>query len=225
MKTYPIILLALVSLFMHACIQDDFVDDEVDPILRINESIDSLEINTSYQYEATYLNNVGSPESVDIVWSSSDSEIIEMTEDGLATAKAEGSATITASFDDGNRALEATNLVHVGDNTTIVEQASIMGFIETTTFYDLEGDFIYEETETGTRLSFADNYVASAGLPGLYIYLSNNRNSIANALEIGGVETFSGAHSYEIPDVGLMDYQFIVYFCKPFNVKVGDGEF
>ncbi|MEM9549152.1 MAG: hypothetical protein AAGA77_24405, partial [Bacteroidota bacterium] len=61
-------------------------------------------------------------------------------------------------------------------------------------------------------------------LPGLYVYLTNNRNTTANALEIGAVEVFNGAHTYTVEDVGINDYKFLLYFCKPFNVKVGDGE-
>jgi len=39
------------------------------------------------------------------------------------------------------------------------------------------------------------------------------------------VVTFDGAHDYILDDnVGLFDYNYLVYFCKPFNVKVGDGE-
>ena len=45
-----------------------------------------------------------------------------------------------------------------------------------------------------------------------------------NAFEIGRVATFSGVHSYTIPNKGINDYNYIVYFCKPFNVKVGHGQ-
>lgn len=59
------------------------------------------------------------------------------------------------------------------------------------------------------------------------MYLTNNPNSIANAYEIGEVTIFDGAHSFELDanEVGLTDFDFVLYFCKPFNVKVGDGQF
>ena len=44
------------------------------------------------------------------------------------------------------------------------------------------------------------------------------------ALEIGAVETFNGAHSYVIENTDISEYEFILYFCKPFVVKVGDGQ-
>jgi len=72
-------------------------------------------------------------------------------------------------------------------------------------------------------LRFEDDYRASTALPGLYVYLTNNPNSTNSALEIGAVTTFSGAHTYTIEDVDISEYQYILYFCKPFNVEVGEG--
>ena len=56
------------------------------------------------------------------------------------------------------------------------------------------------------ELQFASNYTASSALPGLFIYLSNNANTNGDALEIGPVTDFSGAHSYTIPNTGILDY-------------------
>jgi hypothetical protein len=49
--------------------------------------------------------------------------------------------------------------------------------------------------------------------------------STQQAFEIGAVSVFSGAHSYQLPtSIGLMDYQYLLYWCKPFNVKVGEAK-
>ena len=89
----------------------------------------------------------------------------------------------------------------------------------------MEGEFELVDLGNGMlSLSLDEDYCASTALPGLYVYLSNNRNSIADAFEIGEVTTFTGQHDYTINNIGLMDFNFIVYFCKPFNIKVGDGE-
>nr|HQU58856.1 hypothetical protein [Saprospiraceae bacterium] len=73
-------------------------------------------------------------------------------------------------------------------------------------------------------LEIADNYRASTSLPGLYLYLTNNPATVNNALEVGKVAVFDGAHSYHISGVGINDYDYLLYWCKPFSVKVGDGE-
>lgn len=222
-KQFFFLTLLLITVFS-SCIKDDFIFDTVDPVLRITSNIDTLAINTSFQFEGMFLNNIGVEKDVEVQWQSSDESIVSISGEGLAQALQVGSVTISASTTNGD--IEITDSINltVGQSTTTVPNEIISGTINTTTFYVLEGDFEYEENEEGTVLSLADNYEASSSLPGLYVYLSNNRNSIANALEIGMVNVFSGEHSYEIPDVGINDYSYIVYFCKPFNVKVGDGE-
>ena len=38
------------------------------------------------------------------------------------------------------------------------------------------------------------------------------------------VQVFDGAHEYALPaGIGLLDYDYLLYYCKPFGVKVGDG--
>ena len=211
------------ALTLTACIQDDIVFDTVDPELRITQAVDTIALDSSYQFEALYLNNVGVAEAIDILWESTAPDIISIDADGLATAQQEGSATITASFDDGTTLVQDAVEVHTGEET-ISLPSERSGVIQTTTFYLLEGDFTIREEGNDLLLEIAENYRASTALPGLYVYLTNNPNTIANALEIGMVETFNGAHSYTIPDTGLDTYNYVLYFCKPFNVKVGDGQ-
>lgn len=209
---------------LSACIQDDFVDDRVDPVLRILTAVDTLKINTAFQLEAMYLNNVGNEVAVTVEWSSSNSNVLTVNASGLVSAIGPGSATITVEYDDPEGLLSDAISITVGEETVVVTNQSAMGTIQTTSTYALSGDFEFRETDTGVDLEFAENYSASTALPGLFVYLSNNRNSIANAFEIGAVQVFNGAHNYSIDNIGFNDYQFIVYFCKPFNVKVGDGE-
>lgn len=218
--SYFVILFALVFV---GCIGDDFVLDEVDPVLRITTSVDTMQINTMLQFEQMYLNNVGAEENVMTTWSSTDPSVISISTDGLAEALMEGSSVIKVSYPSNGDVLSDELLVNVGQNATSMGNDSVEGMIQTTSSYVLKGDFTLEEMDGGLRLSLADNYQASTALPGLYIYLSNNKNSIANAMEIGAVEVFSGAHQYDISNAGINDYSYILYFCKPFNVKVGDG--
>ena len=100
------------------------------------------------------------------------------------------------------------------------------GSLQTTSSYLLEGDFVLSEIDGILTLSFASNYKASTALPGLYVYLTNNPNTTSGAYEIGKVTDFNGVHTYTLPSsIGIMDYDYVLYFCKPFNVKVGDGQF
>lgn len=223
MENLKFFVIVLAIGFLSGCIKDDFIEDETDPVLQITTQVDTLEINTTFQFQEKYLNNIGLEEAINGIWSSSAPSILSINELGLGTANAIGNATISVSYDNGMNVLKDSLEVVVGETTVITGQ-SIMGSIATTSSYALSGDFEYRENGDGVEIIFEDNYNASTALPGLYLYLSNNKSTTANALEIGMVEVYNGAHSYTVPNVGFNDYQYLLYFCKPFNVKVGDGE-
>ncbi len=220
MKYFCITLLS--ALTLTACIQDDIVFDTVDPEVRISRAVDTIAIDSSYQFEAVYLNNVGVAELVDILWESSAPDVISIDNNGLASALQTGSATISASFSDGTTLVRDEVEVHTGEET-VAQAIERSGVIQTTTFYQLEGNFTIEQVDNDLLIEIADDYVASSALPGLYLYLTNNPTTIANALEVGPVQVFEGAHSYTIPNVNINTYNYLLYFCKPFTVKVGDG--
>lgn len=225
MKTLNIFYLFLLTISISSCIGDDILDDKVDPELRITNIIDSLQVGTEFQFDATYFNNVGLSQQTNIIWTSSDPSIISISPSGLAEANDEGSVLITATASENEEVVvEEFTLVASEGASDTAPKTERSGTIVASSFYVLEGDFTLSQTSDGVRLDIDDNYRASQALPGLYVYLSNNPNSIAGALEIGEVEVFEGRHNYELDGVGLNDFKYIVYFCKPFNVKVGDGE-
>ncbi len=220
-KLNPTLLFLLSILFITSCIGDDIVEDEVDPVLRITNPIDEIEVGTNYQFMTTYLNNVGIEESTDISWTSDDENILTVSDDGLVTAVAIGSTQLTALAIESD--VSTTFPLIVGESTVITEVDMRTGTIEPSSFYELDGDFTMTQEGADVKIVFEDNYVASTALPGLYIYLTNNPNTINGALELGMVTTFAGAHEYLVPNQDISTYSHILYFCKPFNVKVGDG--
>jgi hypothetical protein len=223
-KSLNIYILGILLTFFASCVGDDFIMDFQEPEVRITTLLDTLEINTTFQFESLYLNHVGIEEVLPTIWQSSDETIATISDQGLVTAIAVGNVIIEARVDNGSAIITDAKELTVG-MTTVLDNTGLSGSAQTTSSYKLEGDFKLLELDNGNlNLSFDESYCASSALPGLYIYLSNNRNSIADALEISEVTIFSGAHDYEIENAELMEYSFIVYFCKPFNVKVGDGE-
>jgi hypothetical protein len=219
----------LVVLVLSSCIKDDILEDFVQPEIRISGSIDTLGVDSVFAFQARFFNNIGQDEDIEITWTSSD-ESIATVNAGQVRGVSEGDAIISASYfyPEENLEVTASEMITVGEAILpppVEDPLRIIdGVIRTTTFYPLEGDFQFIEEEEGVTIDIASNYIADNRLPGLYIYLSNNRNSIAGALEIAEVTQFSGAHTYSVPEVEFEDYAFIVYFCKPFNVKVGEAE-
>ncbi len=225
MKNY--FLLFIITTLFISCIGDDIIDDAVPERLTINNLVDSIQVSSTYQFDATFFNNVGQIDNRAVTWMSTNEAVMSIDNQGLASANIIGEATVIASVQsDDNTTLETEHTLWVIEGETVVveEPTERSGQVNTTSSYALTGDFTLKDLDNGQLdLIFEDNYEASAALPGLYIYLSNNPNSTNGAFEIGRVDIFSGAHSYLIDGVGIEDFSYVLYFCKPFNVKVGDG--
>jgi hypothetical protein len=225
MKTSFFLLLSLLSLFS-ACIGDDIIEDSIPERLSINNAIDSLQINTSYTVTATFFNNIGQVTSGTIDWVSTNETVATIDGEGKLSALTVGSTAIIASvvLADNSRVEDQFELIvsqaPVEDPD---EPAERSGTAESTSSYVLEGDFILRQDGDNLIIEFADNYVASDGLPGFYLYLTNNPNTINNALEVSPIDILEGAHSYLVPGVDIQAYDYLLFYCKPFSVKVGEG--
>lgn len=192
----------------------------------ISNPISSIVASSSYTFETVFTNIMGEQVSLpNVEWTSSDPNILTVDNNGLIEAIAAGTVSVSVT-------VQVSGTLTVTDQTSfeilpseVVNITSFSGTIATTSSYALKGSFVLEETEDGLTLSIAEDYVASTALPGLYIYLSNNPNTTSGAYEIGAVKVFKGSHSYLLPSsIKLMDYKYILYWCKPFNVPVGEAK-
>ena len=217
-------ILLMLCWMLSACIQDDIIFDTVLETFRITNRIDTLGLGDTFSFETRYTNNIGEVASPTISWSSSDDNIASVNANGAVTGIALGAANIYAKvLLANNTAVGDTLPIIVASETTDVASGARSGSIAATSSYNLKGDFTLTQAGDDLILDFASNYEASQALPGLYVYLTNNPNTISGALEIGKVTTFAGAHDYTIEDVDVSKYDYVLYFCKPFRVKVGDG--
>ncbi len=221
-------MLAMLLVTVSSCIRNDFLNDRVEERIVIDNLIREIQIEDTFQLTAIFFNYIGENEEASFSWESSDPSILEINDQGLLTAVALGSATITVStlLEDGSPVTEEATIDVIMDEANNDGPVVKSGVIVTTSSYTLTGDFTLSEIEDSPNLNLQvmDNYAASSNLPGLYLYLSNNPNSIDVALEVGPVEVFNGEHSYLLEDIGINDYQYLLYWCKPFSVKVGHGE-
>ncbi|SNR16987.1 Ig-like domain-containing protein [Tenacibaculum jejuense] len=226
MKHLSILLLSI--FLLQSCIQDDIIDDRVDASFSITNPISEITLSDTFQLTTKYTDNVGKTVTTNITWSSSNEMIATVSNSGLVTAVAQGQTTIMASIvsEEGETITDeivVTVTMDQVDNNTTQEKT---GTIRTTSSYVLEGTFTLREIPNTNNLELVinDNYRASSSLPGLYIYLTNNPNTVNNAKEIQAVRVFNGAHTYIIEDTGINDFSHILYWCKPFSVKVGEAE-
>jgi len=221
------LLFTVCTLALFSCVETDYVNDRIDPKIFISNPLSTLEEGTDYQLETKYINYVGKEISNPVVnWSTDRPEILTVSETGLVTGISKGVATITVSLitDEENITVTNTNEITVS-MSTVINPVKFEGTIMSASSYLLKGSYTLEPLENGgVKLSLGEDYEASTSLPGLYIYLGNNPNSTTDAFEIGPVTTFDGAHFYDLPTVGVYDYNYILYWCKPFGVKVGEGQ-
>ena len=145
---------------------------------------------------------------------------------GTATSTLTDTSTTTTSVSDTSSTTTDTDSTPtVDDDVVVTSPQSYQGTIRTTSSYELTGSYEYGLNDAGQLvLDIGDDYVASTAIPRLFVYLSNNPNSPSGAYEIAEVTVFSGAHSYVLPSsIDISDYKYILYWCKPFIVKVGDS--
>ena len=192
--------------------------------LSINNPINELNAdnNQTHQYTTTYTDQTGQIQTPQITWASSDTNIATVTNDGLVSAIKSGHVIITATVTSGTGQT-------ITDEDSITVTSNVQektGTIKTTSSYALTGTFTLREIP-GTNdleLSINADYNASTALPGLYLYMTNNPSTVAGAKEIQKVAIFNGAHKYTITNTGINDFNHLLYWCKPFSVKVGDAE-
>ena len=194
----------------------------IDERLSINNPTEELNINNTYQYTTTYTNSTGETENTSITWQSSNTSVITVSNTGLITAVAPGEAIITATVNSSSNTLTTQDTVIVKGNAAQEKT----GTLRTSSSYELKGSFTLKEipNTNDLELRIDENYVASQRLPGLYLYFTNNINTVANAKEIEKVTVFKGAHTYIIKNTGINDFSHLLYWCKPFGIDVGNGE-
>lgn len=203
--------------------EDEVIVSGVQETLSINNPILELDLNgtKTHQYTTTYTDQNGQVGSPQVNWTSSDSNIASVSSSGFVTALQEGEVTITASVTGNNGNITSEDEITViNTSSVIVKTGTLSGS------YSLRGTFSIREVDNSNNLELVlnDDYNLSDQVPGPYLYLSNNTNTINGALEIGRVTTFSGGHKYIIPNTGINEFRYVLYWCKPFSVRIGHGE-
>lgn len=190
-----------------------------DPEIRFLTFDNSLSTGESFLFTASFYDESAMEDpSIPIAWSSSDTDVLTVNENGLAVAIAEGVANITAS----GGGVEATIAVMVESNAALPRTGTLRG-----TGYDIEGSFTLSENEDGDLILSFENAMIDRNAPGPYFYLTNMDRNVSGGINLGKTQngTFSINVSAEFPDVRLSTYQHVMVWCEPFNVRLGIGTF
>jgi hypothetical protein len=213
---------------LQGCIGEDLIVDFVNERVAVVNPTDSLQVGKTYAFQARFFNNAGLEQVVGIKWLSTDPLLASVSDQGLVTGLKAGRVKIVSKAQlTPEKTITDTVRLQVVEKKIATTGNTVLrtGALRTTSSYALKGDFsILRNTAGNLVLSFSDTYVADTNLPGLYVYLSNNPSTVKGAYEIGKVAVFKGTHTYTLPStVELNSYSHILYWCKPFSVKVGEG--
>lgn len=143
----------------------------------------------------------------------------ENNNDGIATEIAEEDVVVEEMVDEEM----------MDDEIMEEEVVTRIGSFRTVSDYVSSGDVQVVETETGINIVFASNYRADNSLPGFAMYLSNSPTSLVNALEIDAFDDadgvqYAGAHNIAVSGVAIDAYKYLVHWCRPFEIVVGQAE-
>ena len=222
----------LLAVLVQGCIGTDIVDDFVEPRISATNQVEALLVGDSYLYQASFFDNTGVERPASFQWSSSDQQVLLINGEGLAMAVAPGVTTITYSANDLSENFTVTvfDPQQVDEDSLRMQQEQTQSGdrtaeLVTVSSYLLEGTAVLT-VDDGLILELLDDFRTTDALPGLYLYLTNNTRSVSNAVEIGEVTMATGAQSYVVPaGVELQDFSYVLFYCKPFRVPVGEGKF
>ncbi len=247
-----LITLCFITITYHSCIGEDIIDDEINErvVIADRPAQNILTANQTHQLNFRFFDNVGDEvETINtVIWSSSNETVATISNTGLVTAISPGTSTITAEVREDNTTIAESSIEFTIESETETptqegtpteetpteetptsepaspELRSGSGSLTGANNYRADGNFTITELANGDlELSFDNNFRLVDFLPGPYVYLTNNPNSIRGALEISRVTVFSGANSYIIENANIDDYAYVLFWCVPFSQAIGQG--
>ena len=206
-------------LFLTSCIGTDVLEiSEVEAKVKITLSVSTLKLGTSFQLGAVYINEYSMIEQKEFTWTSSDPDIITVSEEGNITGISLGTATITVAVGSIDSSLD----IEVTDTTTGMgaRTGTFMGL----TGHSVSGSFKLEMDGPNLVLTLNSDFNTQTG-PGLYVYLSNMSENVSGGSELGELQAPTGMQQYTVPaGVEPGTYDHVIVYCKPFGVPFGTGQ-
>ncbi len=192
--------------------------DEVGQIILSSPEGTQVEVGSMLSLQTEVLTATGEPFPVaDISWMSSDTDVISISNEGVVTGLANGTAMVRA---EANGVLSNSLLIRVGNTDRTGTFSDANG-------YETSGTARLFYAENGKlMLEFADNFETTFAL-GTFVYLSNSTTgsaTAANGLEIAGITT----NGYKLFDISSIDssvsidsFSHVIILCKPASVTFG----
>ncbi len=186
-------------------------------LVRIFSPTTILNPNQSFQMTIEVMTIEGTnKEDEEIMWFSENSNIAEVSQTGILTAKSVGKVDIHAKV----------NGVKSNVITITVEDNIRVGTFVPSGGYQAKGTVTLERVGGRLMLNLEEDFVTSFAL-GTYIYLANSTNG--GQVRVSGIEIAeikeNGAHTFDLtakfPDLRIRDFEYVIVLCKPASVTFG----
>ncbi len=155
-----------------------------------------------------------------VTWASTNDNVLSISATGLATGVGAGTASVTAS-------VAGVNSLPLAIQVVPTNGISRTGTFMSSNGYSTKGAATLQQTANELTLILGNDFHASNG-PQLGIFLAKNASGSLNAqnsLSLGNLEKNDGAQQYAVPaGVSLQDYDYVVIYCIPFNVRFGSAK-
>lgn len=178
----------------------------------ISGSTNQLQPSASLQLTATVRSAggqviTGNPVS----WNSSNTAVATVNSSGSVTAIANGQTQITATVNGVN---SLPYIISVGSSQ---RQGSFVGVGG----HSVSGSATVTNGANGYVVNLSANFMTQAG-PALHVYLGKSGTSGANGVDLGELQSNSGAQTYTIPaNVNQANFTHVLIYCQPFGVVFG----
>lgn len=209
---------------LQGCIGTDIVND---PLLTVAARVTLLPADAVMQQgqalplTAIFYDTLGAPvPNVPITWLSSDTTIVSVNSDGLATANDVGTATVVATV---NGIVSNNTVIRVVADPSQVKRRTTMLIPGSIAADTARGTVALEEDSEGKlTLLFADDFRSQGG-PQLEVFLAKSSDP-KTGVSLGKLKSTSGTQHYEVPaGIALVTYDYVIVYCVPFRIVFGSG--
>ncbi|KXK51606.1 MAG: DM13 domain-containing protein [Chlorobi bacterium] len=223
-QVFALSMLFHAALLMQSCVGTDIVNDPLPAVAQRGVLLPAdvlMQTGQTLKFTATFHDTTGAAVANALVaWHSSDTAIVSVSSDGLATANGVGTATVVATAN--GIASNSAQVRVVADPTQTRRRTTtlIPGPIAADT---ARGTVILEENAEGKpTLMFADDFRSQGG-PQLEVFLAQSLDP-KTGISLGKLQSTSGAQRYDVPaGITLSTYDYVIVYCVPFKVVFGAG--
>lgn len=153
-------------------------------------------------------------------WASSNDAVVSVDANGVITGQNPGVASLIAA---------AAGVQSLPVEIQVLPAGGLMrsGQFSGNSGYTVSGTATLQQTGNDLTLTLGSNFASGNG-PMLGVYLAKTASgglNAQNSLKLDNLKSNTGMQTYPVPaGVGLQDYDYVVIYCIPFNVRFGTAK-